>query len=245
MTGPDSPKPNPVNEWLGLMSGAVEEVRTVLARVPGEMVRLPLVALSAALELRERLRHEDGPGSLGVGETERPARPAAEKPKLADVRDLRPAPEAARQPLRRSRPARSRPARSRPASSRPARSRPASSRSASSRSASSRPASSRPASSRPASSRSASSRSASSRPASTAPPAPAPAGPAPAAPGAPPLADFDTMTVASLRGRLRTLDLPTLIQLRGWESRHGARAGILSMLDHRINKLSAEATGSH
>ncbi|MGZ4620253.1 MAG: hypothetical protein ACXV3F_16480 [Frankiaceae bacterium] len=53
------------------------------------------------------------------------------------------------------------------------------------------------------------------------------------------------MTVASLRGRLRTLDLPTLIQLRGWESRHGARAGILSMLDHRINKLSAEATGSH
>ena len=28
MTGPDSPKPNPVNEWLGLMSGAVEEVRT-------------------------------------------------------------------------------------------------------------------------------------------------------------------------------------------------------------------------
>ena len=78
MTGPDSPRPNPVNEWLGLMSGAVEEVRTVLARVPGEMVRLPLVALSAALELRERLRHEDGPGSLGVGKTERPARPAGQ-----------------------------------------------------------------------------------------------------------------------------------------------------------------------
>jgi len=182
MTGPDSPRPNPVNEWLGLMSGAVEEVRTVLARVPGEMVRLPLVALSAALELRERLRHGHGPGSWGVGETERPARPAANKPKLADVRDLRPAPEAAP-----------------PAPAPPA----------------------------------------------PAPPAPAPAGPALAAPGGPPLADFDTMTVASLRGRLRTLDLPTLIQLRGWESRHGARAGILSMLDHRINKLSAEATGSH
>ena len=197
MTGPDSPRPNPVNEWLGLMSGAVEEVRTVLARVPGEMVRLPLVALSAALELRERLRHGHGPGSWGVGETERPARPAANKPKLADVRDLRPAPEAA-------------PPEAAPPEAAP-------------------PEAAPPAPAPPA----------------PAPPAPAPAGPALAAPGGPPLADFDTMTVASLRGRLRTLDLPTLIQLRGWESRHGARAGILSMLDHRINKLSAEATGSH
>ena len=198
MTGPDSPRPNPVNEWLGLMSGAVEEVRTVLARVPGEMVRLPLVALSAALELRERLRHGHGPGSWGVGETERPARPAANKPKLADVRDLRPAPAEAA-------PQEAAPQEAAPAEAAPAE----------------------------------------AAPPAPAPQAPAPAGPAPAAPGGPPLADFDTMTVASLRGRLRTLDLPTLIQLRGWESRHGARAGILSMLDHRINKLSAEATGSH
>ena len=203
MTGPDSPKPNPVNEWLGLMSGAVEEVRTVLARVPGEMVRLPLVALSAALELRERLRHEDGPGSLGVGKTERPARPAAEKPKLADVRDLRPAPAEAA-------PQEAAPPEAAPQEAAPQEAAPAE-----------------------------------AAPPAPAPQAPAPAGPAPAAPGGPPLADFDTMTVASLRGRLRTLDLPTLIQLRGWESRHGARAGILSMLDHRINKLSAEATGSH
>ena len=212
MTGPDSPKPNPVNEWLGLMSGAVEEVRTVLARVPGEMVRLPLVALSAALELRERLRHGHGPGSWGVGETERPARPAANKPKLADVRDLRPASEAA--------PPEAAPAEAAPPEAAPPEAAP--------------PAPAPPAPAPPA-----------PAPPAPAPPAPAPAGPALAAPGGPPLADFDTMTVASLRGRLRTLDLPTLIQLRGWESRHGARAGILSMLDHRINKLSAEATGSH
>ena len=217
MTGPDSPRPNPVNEWLGLMSGAVEEVRTVLARIPGEMVRLPLVALSAALELRERLRHEDGPGSLGVGKTERPARPAANKPKLADVRDLRPASEAAPPEPAPPEPA---PPEAAPAEAAPAEAAPP-------EAASPAPASPAPA------------------PPAPAPPAPAPAGPALAAPGAPPLADFDTMTVASLRGRLRTLDLPTLIQLRGWESRHGARAGILSMLDHRINKLSAEATGSH
>ena len=236
MTGPDSPKPNPVNEWLGLMSGAVEEVRTVLARVPGEMVRLPLVALSAALELRERLRHEDRPSSLGVGKTERPARPAAEKPKLADVRDLRPAPEAAppeaapaaaapqaaRQKPPRQKPPRQKPPRQKPPRQKPLRQKPP-------RQKPPRQKPPRPAPAPPA----------------PAPPAPAPAGPAPAAPGGPPLADFDTMTVASLRGRLRTLDLPTLIQLRGWESRHGARAGILSMLDHRINKLSAEATGSH
>ncbi len=212
MTGPDSPKPNPVNEWLGLMSGAVEEVRTVLARVPGEMVRLPLVALSAALELRERLRHEDRPGSLGVGKTERPARPAAEKPKLADVRDLRPAPAAA--------PAEAAPQEAAPQEAAPQEAAPQEA-------------------AQPAAAP------AEAAPPAPAPQAPAPAGPAPAAPGGPPLADFDTMTVASLRGRLRTLDLPTLIQLRGWESRHGARAGILSMLDHRINKLSAEATGSH
>jgi len=227
MTGPDSPRPNPVNEWLGLMSGAVEEVRTVLARVPGEMVRLPLVALSAALELRERLRHGHGPGSWGVGETERPARPAANKPKLADVRDLRPAPEAA--PPEAAPPEAAPPEAAPPEAAPPEAAPPEAAPPEAAPAEAAPPAPAPPAPAPPA----------------PAPPAPAPAGPALAAPGAPPLADFDTMTVASLRGRLRTLDLPTLIQLRGWESRHGARAGILSMLDHRINKLSAEATGSH
>jgi len=242
MTGPDSPRPNPVNEWLGLMSGAVEEVRTVLARVPGEMVRLPLVALSAALELRERLRHGHGPGSWGVGETERPARPAANKPKLADVRDLRPASEAAPPEPAPPEPA---PPEAAPAEAAPPEAASPEAASPEAASPEAAPPEAAPPEAAPPEAAPPEAAPPAPAPPAPAPPAPAPAGPALAAPGGPPLADFDTMTVASLRGRLRTLDLPTLIQLRGWESRHGARAGILSMLDHRINKLSAEATGSH
>jgi hypothetical protein len=53
-----------------------------------------------------------------------------------------------------------------------------------------------------------------------------------------PLADFDHQTVPHLRGRLRTLALPELIQLRDYEQAHGRRLPVLTLLDNRIAKLA-------
>jgi len=56
-----------------------------------------------------------------------------------------------------------------------------------------------------------------------------------------PLADFDHQTVPQLRGRLRTLDLAELVQLRDYEQAHGARLPVLTLLDNRIAKLLADS----
>ena len=55
-----------------------------------------------------------------------------------------------------------------------------------------------------------------------------------------PLADFDHQTVPQLRGRLRTLGLPELVQLRDYEQAHAARLPVLTLLDNRIAKLTEE-----
>lgn len=55
-----------------------------------------------------------------------------------------------------------------------------------------------------------------------------------------PLADFDHQTVPQLRGRLRTLELPQLVQLRDYEQAHAARLPVLTLLDNRIASLSGE-----
>ena len=54
-----------------------------------------------------------------------------------------------------------------------------------------------------------------------------------------PLEDFDHLTVPQLRGRLRTLELPELVQLRDYEQAHAARLPVLTLLDNRIAKLTA------
>lgn len=58
-----------------------------------------------------------------------------------------------------------------------------------------------------------------------------------------PLPDFDHLTLGSLRGRLRRLSLDELVQLRGYEVAHGNRLPIVTMLDNRIAKLTAEPQG--
>jgi hypothetical protein len=58
-----------------------------------------------------------------------------------------------------------------------------------------------------------------------------------------PLADFDHQTVPQLRGRLRTLTVPELVQLRDYESAHASRAPVLTLLDNRIARLSEPAPG--
>jgi hypothetical protein len=54
-----------------------------------------------------------------------------------------------------------------------------------------------------------------------------------------PLADFDHMTTAQLRGRLRTLDAVGLVQLLDYERAHANRVGIIVMLENRLAKLHA------
>ena len=53
-----------------------------------------------------------------------------------------------------------------------------------------------------------------------------------------PLADFDHLTVPQLRGRLRTLELAELVQLRDYETAHANRLPVLTLLDNRMAKLS-------
>jgi hypothetical protein len=55
-----------------------------------------------------------------------------------------------------------------------------------------------------------------------------------------PLADFDHQTVPQLRGRLRTLGLAELVQLRDYEQAHAARLPVLTLLDNRIARLLAD-----
>ena len=72
----------------------------------------------------------------------------------------------------------------------------------------------------------------------------APAADAPAAPAADlPLANYDELSVASLRARLRNLDVPQLRELAEYERAHAGRADVITMFERRIAKLEAE-TGS-
>lgn len=55
-----------------------------------------------------------------------------------------------------------------------------------------------------------------------------------------PLADFDHLTVPQLRGRLRTLELAELVQLRDYEQAHAHRRPVLTLLDNRVATLLAD-----
>ena len=55
-----------------------------------------------------------------------------------------------------------------------------------------------------------------------------------------PLANYDELSVASLRARLRNLDVAQLGQLIEYERAHEARAELIVMFERRIAKLEAE-----
>ncbi len=57
-----------------------------------------------------------------------------------------------------------------------------------------------------------------------------------------PLADYDHMTLGSLRGRMRSLHIPQLVQIRDYEKAHADRLPIVTMLDNRIAKLASDPT---
>ena len=56
-----------------------------------------------------------------------------------------------------------------------------------------------------------------------------------------PLPNYDELSVASLRARLRNLDVARVRQLADYERAHAARADVLTMFERRIAKLEAEA----
>jgi len=56
----------------------------------------------------------------------------------------------------------------------------------------------------------------------------------------PPLPNYDELSVASLRARLRNLDLAQVRQLTENERAHAARADVIGMFERRIAKLEAD-----
>jgi hypothetical protein len=57
-----------------------------------------------------------------------------------------------------------------------------------------------------------------------------------------PLPNYDGLSIASLRARLRNLDVAQLRQLVGYERAHADRADVIAMFERRIAKLQAETT---
>jgi hypothetical protein len=55
-----------------------------------------------------------------------------------------------------------------------------------------------------------------------------------------PLPDYDHMTLGSLRGRLRSLSVEQLVQVRDYEKAHAHRLPVVTLLDNRIAKLATE-----
>ncbi len=65
--------------------------------------------------------------------------------------------------------------------------------------------------------------------------------PVASAAGAAPLPNYDELSVASLRARLRNLDVAQVRQCAEYERAHAARAEVVTMFERRIAKLEAEA----
>jgi hypothetical protein len=57
-----------------------------------------------------------------------------------------------------------------------------------------------------------------------------------------PLPNYDELSIASLRARLRNLDVARVRQLAGYEKAHAARPDVMTMFERRIAKLEAETT---
>jgi hypothetical protein len=72
----------------------------------------------------------------------------------------------------------------------------------------------------------------------------APEDAAPEASTALPLANYDDLSIASLRARLRNLSVEQLTQLIEYEKAHANRAEVITMFERRITKLNLGLTTS-
>jgi hypothetical protein len=234
-----TPLPLPVRLAAGLVATAVEQARDL----PRHVIEFPVTAVSQALQVSMRVQQRvtelaiKGDRALGA------LRPVEEQPgwatfdedlptnghpAVSTVTELRPAP---RPPAQRS---------TEPAPARPAPAERASTESAPTQSSSTQ---SSPAESAPA-----------QRPEPTTAPGARPTGPAEAAeriasapvdepaaepttgPGA--LPGYATMSIAQLRGKLRSLSLDELQALLAWERTHDDRPAYVTMLSNRITTVS-------
>jgi hypothetical protein len=59
-----------------------------------------------------------------------------------------------------------------------------------------------------------------------------------------PLPDYDHMTLGSLRGRLRSLTVEQLVQVRDYEKAHADRLPVVTLLDNRIAKLATDESAT-
>ena len=59
-----------------------------------------------------------------------------------------------------------------------------------------------------------------------------------------PLANYDELSIASLRARLRNLSADQLTVLISYEKSHADRADVISMFERRITKLALGLTGT-
>jgi hypothetical protein len=59
-----------------------------------------------------------------------------------------------------------------------------------------------------------------------------------------PIPDFDNVSLGSLRARLRSLSVEDLVKLREWEQAHAHRLPVITLLDNRIAKVSADSATS-
>jgi hypothetical protein len=59
-----------------------------------------------------------------------------------------------------------------------------------------------------------------------------------------PLEDYDSLTLGSLRGRLRSLTLDELVHVRDYEKAHAHRLPVVTLLDNRIAKLATEGAAA-
>ena len=55
----------------------------------------------------------------------------------------------------------------------------------------------------------------------------------------PPLPGYDDLSFASLRGRLRALDAPTIEAMLAYEKGHARREPVITMFERRLAKISA------
>jgi hypothetical protein len=67
---------------------------------------------------------------------------------------------------------------------------------------------------------------------------------APVTAAALPLANYDELSIASLRARLRNLSADQLTVLISYEKSHADRADVISMFERRITKLALGLTGT-
>lgn len=59
-----------------------------------------------------------------------------------------------------------------------------------------------------------------------------------------PLEDYDSLTLGTLRGRLRSLTLDELVHVRDYEKAHAHRLPVVTLLDNRIAKLATEGAAA-